>query len=132
MLMEEKVFDFAEFEKKYLEPFRELHYVFWPEKGFIVWRLATGENVELLHLRSFKFGRGYAKELIAEMVKQLEKNPPYYSVFGFSLNNRPELKEIYKRLGFNTTEDIEPPYKGSRSVIFWQDFQTLKDKYSEK
>jgi len=127
--MEEKAYDLTEFEKKYLEPFRELQYVFWPEKGFIVWRTATGENTELLHLRSFKFGQGYAKELIAEMIKQLEKKPPYYSVFGFGLSNRPELKEIYRHLGFETTEDLEPPYKNGKSMIFWQDFEVLKKKY---
>lgn len=127
--MEEKVFTFEEFEKKYLKPFQGLHYVFWPDKGYIVWRTSSGENAELLHIRSFKFGKGFARELLKEMVRQLQETPPYYSVFGFALSDKPELKEIYKRLGFKVTEDLEPPYKSSQSFIFWQDFETLKKKY---
>lgn len=129
--MEELTFSRKRFEEKYLKPFQDIDYVFWPEKGFIVWRNGTGGNAELLHIRSFKFKKGYARQLIAEMVRRLSEKPPYFSVFGFGLSNRIELKEIYSRLGFNVTENMIPPYKKSQSFIFWQDFEKLKEKYSQ-
>lgn len=119
---------FEEFSKKYLEKFRELKYIFEPEKGFIVWRVGTGENIELLHLRTFYQGKGYARELIGKMIRQLEKNPPYHTIFGFALASRSNLKEIYIKLGFNVTEEIPVPYK-EPSFIFWQEYVKLKEKY---
>ena len=56
-----------DFLKKYIEPFTPLHYVYWPDKGFIVWRASTGENAELLHIHTFVRGKGYSKELVKEM-----------------------------------------------------------------
>jgi ribosomal protein S18 acetylase RimI-like enzyme len=124
--------DYQEFLTKYVERFRDLKYVFWPDKGFIVWRVSTGENVELLHIRTFVRGKGYSRELIREMVLRLKEDPPYYSIFGFALSSRTELKAIYQSLGFNISEDIVPPYKGGNSFIFWQDYKVLKKQYSKK
>ncbi len=114
-----------EFQEKYLTPFEGLRYIFWPEKGFIVWRPATGNNIELLHIMTFEHGKGYARELVNQMVRDLETTPPYFSVFGFSLSSRTNLKDIYRRLGFNITEDIPAPYKGGPSFIFWQSYDVL-------
>jgi ribosomal protein S18 acetylase RimI-like enzyme len=121
-------FDFL---KKYILPFLKINYVFWPTKGFIVWRKGTGENIELLHIRTFDSNKGYAKQLVKEMIKRIQKNPPYYSIFGFGLTTpeKPHLKEIYKKLGFNVSGDIPGPYKGGSSFLFYQSYEELKQKY---
>lgn len=121
--------NFEDFEKKYLGPFAGLEYVFWPDKGFVVWRAGTGGNSELLHIMTFVRGKGYAKELVREMLRRLIPNPPYYSVFGFALSSRIELKGIYASLGFLTTEDIPAPYKGGPAFIFHQSYEKLKKTY---
>lgn len=121
--------DYNEFLERYIRKYEHLRWVFWPEKGFIVWRMGTGGNAELLHITSFKQGRGYGRELVGEMVRQLQENPPYYSVFGFSLSSRVYLKRVYQHLGFNITDDIIAPYKGGHSFIFYQDYEILKKSY---
>lgn len=123
----------SEFKKKYLEPYENLSYEFWPDKGFIVWRMSTGENAELLHVRVFVKRKGYATELVRTMVRRLaEEHPPYHSVFGFALASRTDLKEVYAHLGFNITEDIPAPYQGGPSFIFHQTFEELKKRYLTK
>lgn len=114
-----------EFQKKYLTPYEGLKHIFWPEKGFIVWRPATGNNVELLHIMTFERGNGYAQELVDQMLQELEATPPYFSIFGFALSSRANLKDIYRRLGFNVTDDIPAPYKDGPSFIFWQSYEVL-------
>lgn len=122
--------NFEDFEKKYIKPFTGLDYVFLPGKGFVVWRLGTGGNSELLHIMTFSHGKGHAKELVKEMMKNLLKNPPFYSVFGFALSSRTELKKIYTNLGFLITEDIPAPYLGGPAFIFHQSYEKLKEFYS--
>ncbi len=127
---EPEAITFSEFKKKYLEMYENLSYEFWPNKGFIVWRMSTGENAELLHVRVFVKRKGYATELVRTMIQRLaEERPPYFSVFGFALSSRTDLKEIYTHLGFKITENILPPYKGGESFIFWQTFEELKNRY---
>lgn len=120
-----------EFQEKYLTPYEGLKHIFWPKKGFIVWRPATGNNIELLHIMTFERGKGYARELVDQMLQELEATPPYFSIFGFALSSRAGLKDIYRRLGFNVTEDIPAPYKDGPSFIFWQSYEVLLTRRSK-
>lgn len=122
------------FFKKYIIPFIGIHYIFWPTKGFIVWRKCTGENIELLHIKTFNHNKGYAKELVKKMVKKIKKSPPYYSISGFGLAtpDRIHLKEVYKKLGFEVSDNIPGPYKGGPSFLFYQSYKKLKKKYLER
>jgi ribosomal protein S18 acetylase RimI-like enzyme len=117
---------YDDFQRKYLTPYERLDHIFKPDKGFIVWRPATGNNVELLHIMTFQQRKGYARELVGQMVRELEASPPYFSIFGFALSSRTHLKDIYRRLGFNVTEDIPAPYKDGPSFIFWQSYEALR------
>lgn len=115
---------FDEFYKRYVEKFLPQYYLFFPGKGYIVWRFGTGENVELLHIRAFKTGHGLGRRLIRAMIRELKNNPPYHSVFGFALeNNEPAIK-MYQKTGFETTS-CPFPYKGGPAVIFCQKFDSL-------
>lgn len=122
---------FQEFLAKYVTSYTHLEYVYWPEKGFIVWRLSTGENVELLHIKTFVRSSGYASELVREMVKRLIKKPPFFSIFGFALASRVYLKEVYTHLGFHVTDNIKAPYKDDSSFIFWRSYEELKEFYKQ-
>ncbi len=121
----EKSETLEEFLAKYVKPYDDLRYAYWPNKGFIVWRLSTGENAELLHIKTFVRGKGYSKELVKAMLDGLRKTPPFFSVFGFALASRTDLREIYQHLGFHTTEDIPAPYKGGPSFIFYRSYEEL-------
>lgn len=128
--MKEKI-TLKEFKNKYIKKFKGLDFIYWQDKGYIVWRVGTGENTELLHIRTFTKNKGYAKELIKALVKKLDKNPPYFSIFGFSLvsEERKYLKDVWQKLGFNISNEIQGIYKGGPTIIFFQNFEILKNKY---
>lgn len=120
----DKEMDFKEFEERYVKKFLPLYYVFSPRHGYIVWRLGTGENMELLHVRSFVSGQGIGTRLVKAMLRELKKNKPYHSVFGFTLASNTTARRWYHSMGFNTQE-CDGPYKGGPSVMFSQSFDVL-------
>lgn len=119
---QDKKFNFSEFEAKYVNKFLPQYYLFFPEHGYVVWRFGTGENIELLHIRSFK--PGYGQKIIAAMINELKKNPPFYSVFGFALKANTAALKMYSKAGFNLA-DCPYPYKGGPATIFSQSFEIL-------
>lgn len=124
----DKKFTFQEFHDRYIQKFLTQYYIFNPELGYIVWRFSTGENVELLHIRAFKSGEGIGQRLIKAMINELQKNPPYHSVFGFTLADNTRAHKMYKSAGFDLSE-CPFPYKGGKSMIFCQTYDVLVKKY---
>jgi len=115
---------YSEFVVKYTLPYFGLQHLFNQSKGYIVWRLGTGGNVELLHIKAFKKRKGYGKELVKVMLLSLKKKPPYYSVFGFTKRNRPASLAFYRKLGFKLVKTTGP-YKDSSGVMFYQSYKVL-------
>lgn len=116
--------DRAAFFDTYVIPFGVVESCYDPEVGFIAWRRGTGGNVELLHLRSFSAGCGYGRQLVYAMLEQLRKEPPYYSVFGFTRVGNDEAQRFYGALGFNL-QTVCGLYAEGEAVLFWQDYQEL-------
>lgn len=119
-----------EFQEKYVKPFNDLSYIY-DERGWIVWRTGTGENVELLHIRVHEKRKGHGKGLVQEMLKKLEGNPPYYSVFGFTRVSNEEAQSFYRALGFDLSE-IPGIYKDGRAILFSQEYEKLISQTNEK
>lgn len=120
----DKEFSFEDFYSYYIEKYLPQYFMFFPGVGYIVWRFGTGENVELLHIRSFKTGHGFGQRFVKCMLRELKKTPPYYSVYGMTLaSNLPAIK-LYEKLGFITME-CPFPYKEGNSVVFYQEFEIL-------
>lgn len=122
-----KAFTFDEFHGHYVEKYLPQYYMFFPNRGYIVWRLGTGENVELLHIRSFETGHGLGQRLVKAMLRELKKNPPFHSVFGMTLASNSPAVKMYQNAGFNIME-CPFPYKGGNSVVFYQSFDVLCQK----
>lgn len=120
----DKPMNFEGFYGHYIEKYLPLYWLFSPSCGYIVWRFGTGENVELLHVRSFASGQGIGTRLVKAMLRELQKNKPYYSVFGFTLASNAKARRWYHGMGFNTQE-CGGPYKGDPSVMFSQSFDVL-------
>lgn len=112
------------FAQTYLNPFRNVDWVYEEDKGFIVWRRGTGDNVELLHIRTFTTGNGYGRHLFYRMLKDLAEKPPYYSVFGFTRVSNKEAKAFYAALGFKLST-VDGLYKDGSAVMFWQSYTRL-------
>lgn len=121
------------FENKYLRPFEKCHYIS-NDTGHIVWRLGTGANTELLHIRTTEPGRGYGRALFYEMLEMLKLlMRPYYSVFGFTRVGNDEAKSFYGALGFDLQE-IDGVYEDGHAILFTQSFEILlkeKRKYED-
>lgn len=115
---------FNDFFSKYLVPFEGMQYRYFDDKGFIVWRRGTGDNVELLHLRSFEPRKGYATMLLKEMLSELKAHPPYFSVYGFGLLGRKDAVAAYKALGFKV-EEVTGPYIHGPGFLFWASYKEL-------
>lgn len=115
------------FKNQYIAPFKDLYYYFNNKKGFIVWRFGTGNNVELLHIKTFKKRQGYGKQLFKEMLYQLLNKPPYYSIFGFTRVDNKEAQLFYKALGFNI-QDIDGIYADGKCKLFWASYKELCSK----
>jgi ribosomal protein S18 acetylase RimI-like enzyme len=114
---------YEDFYDEYIEPFHTPTYVY-DYTGWIVWRVGTGLNVELLHIRTHKKRRGYGRRLFYKMLDRLTAKPPYHSVFGFTRVSNAEAKAFYGALGFNLVE-INGLYQHGHAVLFWQEFNKL-------
>lgn len=110
-------------EKIYIEPFGVVSLLELPN-GYIVWRRGTGENVELLHLKTFERGMGTGKTLVCSMLQILKDDPPYSSVFGFTRSVNMEAQKFYRSLGF-ILSPVEGVYADGTAVLFSQTFEKL-------
>ena len=119
-----KAFTFDEFYGHYVKKYLPQYYMFFPNRGYIVWRFGTGENIELLHIRSFKTGQGLGQRLIKAMLREIKRHPPYHSVFGMTLASNTSAVKLYQKAGFNTME-CPFPYKDWNSIVFYQSFDVL-------
>jgi hypothetical protein len=99
---------------KHVVPFTQVA-SFESEDGYVVWRRGTGDNVELLHLRSYRPGAG--TRLLRVMLTRLKDDPPYATVFGFCLRSNPKAQEFYLRQGF-TLSFVTGVYAEGEAVVF--------------
>ena len=120
--------NYNDFYKKYLVPYQNLDFVFLPDEGFIVWRIGTGENAELLHIRTFHKKKGIGKKLVLSMIDKLKYQKPYHSIFGFTRVDNIEAQRFYSALGFNI-EHVNGIYKDGQCKLFWASYDELYDKY---
>jgi len=96
--------------------------------GYVVWRVGTGRNVELLHIKTDPAAPpGAGRRLLKQMVGQLASNPPYATVFGFTRVGNREAQRFYVDNGFNLT-CVEGVYADGRAIVFSQEYRRLADR----
>lgn len=117
--------EFYNIRTKYIKPYSKPTYFYSKERGFIVWRLGTGSNVELLHIRSSSQRKGHGRSLLYHMLDSLKlEMTPYHSVFGFTRVSNDRAKEFYEAMGFNL-QLVNGLYKDGQALMFWQEFTKL-------
>lgn len=99
-------------------------------EGYIVWRRGSGDNVELLHIRAYRKQQGVGKRLLLHMVKELQNDPPYKTVFGFTRISNDAARAFYLSLGFTLTE-VDGVYADGRAVLFSQSYESLVTRLSK-
>lgn len=94
------------------------------DDGFIVWRLGTGENFEILHLKAFVPRMGVGRSLLKKALARMKRKPPYATVFGFTRSSNTAAIEFYKAMGFDLTE-VKGVYADGTAVLFSQEYKKL-------
>lgn len=122
--------DMEEMRDKYIRPFKGVSYVYYPLTGFIAWRLGTGNNIELLHLRTTILRKGHGRELFYAMLTTLKYHPPYFSVFGFTRVSNDRAVAFYEAMGFKI-QLIDGLYKDGEAYMFWAEYTELMKKKEE-
>jgi len=96
------------------------------ENGFIIWRRATGDNVELLHIKTYVKGMGTGKLLICKMLYELLEDPPFATVFGFTRLSNTDAQRFYTTMGFDLSI-VRGVYADGHAVLFSQSYDKLKE-----
>lgn len=115
--------------EKHLDPFKMIGSI-ENEFGYIVWRVGTGGNVELLHISASKIRQGYGTQLVKQMVFALNENPPYHTVFGFTRTVNNTAIQFYESLGFRLTL-VEGVYRDGHAILFSQPYEDLLKRFQE-
>lgn len=108
---------------KYVTPYANV-YRHEEDNGFIVWRRATGDNVELLHIKTYQPGQGTGRTLVLAMLLALKSNPPYDTVFGFTRTCNSGAQSFYQSMGFDMCE-VLGVYADGSAVLFSQKYSRL-------
>lgn len=108
---------------KYVHPYVEVSIV-ERHNGFLVYRQATGDNVELLHIKTYVTGVGTGRQLVLAMLEELKQRPPYCTVFGFTRTCNEASQKFYTALGFELTP-VKGVYQDGSAVLFSQEYKTL-------
>ena len=110
--------------EKMINPFCDVQF-YEDDCGYIVWRVGTGSNVELLHIRTASLNRGAGRKLLTAMAYRLRANPPYATVFGFVRVENQAAHRFYKSLGFSLSL-VWGVYADGMAVVFsinWADLE---------
>ena len=104
-----------------LRPYRGVSYVYRPCIGYVAWRVATGENLEILFIRAAESGKGHGGRVLREMVTQitLAGPEPYHSVFAYRLASNADAERFYCRLGFHEIALGQSIYRDDGTVLVW-------------
>ena len=116
--------EYETFIRQYIQPFEAVNSEFIQDQGFIVWRLGTGNNVELLHIKTFKKGKGYGRKLFYTMLDGLKQDLPYHSIFGFTRVGNSEARAFYGALGF-WLQPVTGLYQEGSCILFCQGYDIL-------
>lgn len=92
--------------------------------GYIAWRMGSGLNTELLHLKAFSPGNGAGKRLLKVMLTKLLTDPPFCTVFGFTRSINIEGRLFYADMGFELSP-VTGVYRDGSAVLFSQEYKRL-------
>lgn len=98
------------------------------EHGHISFQRGTGGNVEITSFRVDPVKRGHGTALLKRMLRKLESEPPYHTIYGFTRTCNTDAIEAYKALGF-TTSPVWGVYKDGSAVVFSAPYSDLCAKH---
>ncbi len=112
---------------EHVEPYKQIEH-YQCDNGYIVWRLGTGGNYEILHLRSNQPRKGTGRHLLQTMLKRVIQCPPRTSVFGFTWVANEEAQAFYKAMGFKLTK-VKGLYTDGAAIFFSANYLELWERH---
>lgn len=115
---------------EHVNPYTVIHYI-EDYRGYIVWRLGSGGNIELLHIAASYPRVGYGTSLVRSMVDKLLELPEKpKAVFGFTRAQLEPANKFYQALGFSLHRLSDfykqiPEFDIADAVIFHQPLARL-------
>ena len=109
--------------KEHTTPYKKV-YKLTGTCGYIVWRLGTGESIELLQLAASRLREGLGTELIQLMLTKLKDHPSCHSVYGFTRERMIHAQLFYIAMGFRLRR-IPNHYREGGAIMFYQSLSTL-------
>lgn len=106
------------------------HTIHQEQEGIIAWRWATGDNVELTHLKVQTPRKGCGRRLLRAMLVKLKEEPPYHTVFGFTRVGNIRAHAFYRAMGFSLSL-VTGVYADGAAMIFSAPYLDLCRKHLE-
>ena len=113
-----KLEDHLLFLHEFVAPFETCEFI-QDSTGWIVWRVATGRNMELLHLRTHVRQQGHGRDLIRSMLRAMRTSgrEPYATIFGFTRVANVGSQAFYEAMGFTCTK-VAGVYDDGEAILF--------------
>ena len=111
-----------------LKGYDALDVIYDDDVGYIVWHLATGDNVEMLFIEAAEKGKGHGTELYRMMVRKIveDRAEPYHSLYGFRRSDNREAAWFYESLGFRQVDLGESIYRRGGVTLMWVPWLELR------
>ena len=112
---------------EHVEPYKHVDH-YQTDNGYIVWRLGTGGNYEILHLRANQPRKGTGRELLRVMLQRLHQTPPRTSIFGFTWLANTDAQAFYKAMGFDLSK-VRGLYTDGQAILFTAKYTDLWERH---
>lgn len=110
--------------KERLKRYEKYELLYLPDKGYIAWKIGTGENYEIILVESYGNHSGHGKEVFNQFLDKLQSNPPYESIYVFFRWNNKIAKNYYKKIGFKIKR-LRGIYKDKLAGIGYNSYKNL-------
>jgi hypothetical protein len=107
--------------EEHIDPYDYISFI-EDERGYIVWRNSTGNNIELLHIECSIPRQGYGTSLLRDMLSKISTG---HVIYGFTRERLIHAQLFYQAKGFTLTV-IPGLYCDGNGVMFRQSLTHLK------
>ena len=112
-----------------LADYHEICQLYDKDVGYIVWRVATGDNLEMVFIETKEKGKGMGLQLYRWMAETVLGNPrcpkPYHSVYGFQLGSNVAARRFYEKMGWTYVDFGRSVYRDDTTAMVWITWKDL-------
>lgn len=126
---------------RYINPFANLYFED-QEEGYVAWRIGTGWNLEILHLRANTPRMGIGTELFLKVLRwatdkygqldlySIEEEHKLQTVYGFTRVSNLAAQSFYLSMGFDL-QKVRGVYSEGEAILFSAKTENLLQKWAD-